>query len=64
MGGMCKHKNTGKKAIILGILKKGITVVKVQWIAEGDVSDVSIALLEHIVFSPFSSAKLSGNIKK
>lgn len=60
MGGLCKHKNTGKKGIVLGILKKGITVVKVQWIPDGDISDVLTVLLEHIDPSPFNSPKLRG----
>ncbi|KAF5301595.1 hypothetical protein FQR65_LT08900 [Abscondita terminalis] len=60
MGGMCRHKNTGRKAIVLGILKKGITVVKVQWIPENDFSDISASLLEHVESEPFNCSKLTG----
>ncbi|KAF5282986.1 hypothetical protein FQA39_LY04857 [Lamprigera yunnana] len=59
MGGFCRHKNTGLKAIILGIIKKGITVVKVQWIPENDISDILPSLLEHIEFEPFNCNNLS-----
>ncbi|KAK4883685.1 hypothetical protein RN001_007004 [Aquatica leii] len=60
MGGLCRHKNTGQKAVILGILKKGITVVKVQWIPENDVSDISTSLLEHLESEPFNCSNLTG----
>lgn len=60
MGGYCKHRTNGKKGIILGILKD-ISTVKVQWEADGDISDVSIGFLEYIEPTPFSSLKLTGN---
>ncbi len=31
VGAKCIHKSTGKKAIILGTLRTGLTSVKVQW---------------------------------
>lgn len=61
MGGLCKHKTTGKKAVVLGILNKGITTVKVQWEVDGDISDVPVIQLEHIEPVPFSISKLKGN---
>lgn len=60
MGGFCKHKTTGKKAIVLGILKKGITTVNVHWEEDGGVSDVSISNLEFIEPIPFSTEKITG----
>lgn len=60
MGGLCQQKDTGKRAIILGILKKGITTVKVQWEANGETADVPIAQLEHIEPIPFCVSKLTG----
>lgn len=60
MGGFCKHKATGKKAIVLGILKKGITTVNVQWEQDGGVSDVSISNLDYIEPDPFSTEKMFG----
>lgn len=60
MGGLCKHKTTGKRGIVLGIRKKGATSVKVQWEVDGDVSDVLISLLEHIEPTPFCVNKLNG----
>ena len=35
VGAKCLHKPTGKKAIILGALRVGLTSVKVQW-EDGD----------------------------
>ncbi|XP_074033510.1 probable E3 ubiquitin-protein ligase HERC1 isoform X2 [Leptinotarsa decemlineata] len=60
MGGFCKHKNTGKKAIALGILKRGITTVNVQWEGDGGVSDVSLSNLEFIEPAPFATSNFSG----
>ncbi|XP_031334464.1 probable E3 ubiquitin-protein ligase HERC1 isoform X1 [Photinus pyralis] len=60
MGGLCQHKNTGRKAVILGIVKRGITMVKVQWIPENEVSDISAALLVHLESEPFDCSKLTG----
>lgn len=59
MGGLCKHKSTGMKAIILGILKRGITTVNVQWESDGGISDVSISNLEYIEPVPFEITKLT-----
>lgn len=60
MGGICKHKTTGKKAIVLGILKKGITTVNVQWESDGGVSDVAISNLEFVKPTPFTISKFTG----
>lgn len=60
MGGYCKHKSTGKKAIVLGILKRGTTTVNVQWEGEGGISDISLSNLEYIEPSPFVIAKFTG----
>lgn len=64
MGGHCRHRVIGKKGIILGILKKGLTTVNVQWEAEGGVSDVSISNLENIEMQPFDTSKFSGEFDK
>lgn len=60
MGGLCKHKATGKKGIILGILKKGITTVNVHWEQDGGVSNVSIYNIEYIEPNPFSTELFLG----
>lgn len=60
MGGLCKHKLSGKRSIVLGIIKKGVTSVKVQSEVDGEISDVSVTLLEHIEPVPFSSYRLTG----
>lgn len=60
MGGLCKHKETGKKGVVLGILKRGITTAKVQWETNCETADVPIALLEHIEPTPFCVQKLTG----
>ncbi|CAG9853588.1 unnamed protein product [Phyllotreta striolata] len=59
MGGICKHKITGKKAVVLGILKKGITTVNVQWECDGGVSDVTISNLDFVEPTPFSVNKFN-----
>lgn len=59
MGGICRHIDTGKKAIVLGVLRKGITV-KVRWIPEGDISDVSVSSLQPLEMVPFDATRLTG----
>lgn len=60
MGGLCKHKETGKTGVVLGVLKKGITTAKIQWESSGETTDVLLTQLEHIEPIPFSISKLSG----
>ncbi|KAG5885881.1 hypothetical protein JTB14_019144 [Gonioctena quinquepunctata] len=60
MGGMCRHKYNGKKATVLGVLKKGIRTVNVQWEGNGGVSDVIISNLEYIEPTPFATSKFTG----
>ncbi|KAK7896525.1 hypothetical protein WMY93_021850 [Mugilogobius chulae] len=36
-GGVCRHRPSGRRAIVLGILKEGSTLCKLQW-EEGDLS--------------------------
>ncbi|CAH0559022.1 unnamed protein product [Brassicogethes aeneus] len=61
VGGYCRHKNTGKKAIVLGVLKRGITSgITVQWESDGGVSDVFLNNLEYIEPVPFNCSKLPG----
>lgn len=62
VGGYAKHKCTGRRAIVLGILKKGITTVSVQWESDGSVADVPIANLEYIEAPPFNNSKFNGKI--
>ncbi|VEN60081.1 unnamed protein product, partial [Callosobruchus maculatus] len=57
MGGICRHKTNDKKAIVLGILKKGITTVNVQWESDRGVSDVSLSSLEYVEPIPFDMSK-------
>ncbi|XP_050295909.1 probable E3 ubiquitin-protein ligase HERC1 isoform X2 [Anthonomus grandis grandis] len=60
MGGFCKHKVTGKRAIVLGVLKKGVTTVNVQWEHDYGVSDVAISNLEPMEPEPFNTSKFAG----
>ncbi|XP_076258464.1 putative E3 ubiquitin-protein ligase HERC1 isoform X2 [Rhynchophorus ferrugineus] len=60
MGGYCKHKTTGKKAIILGVLKKGITTVNVQWEHDCGLSNVAISNLECIEPDMFNVNNFTG----
>ncbi|KAJ8960520.1 hypothetical protein NQ318_013805 [Aromia moschata] len=59
MGGYCKHKNTGKTAVVLGILKKGITTVNVQWEVDGGISDVGLSNLEFVEPIPFAASQFN-----
>uniref|UniRef100_A0A3B4BK83 Uncharacterized protein n=1 Tax=Periophthalmus magnuspinnatus TaxID=409849 RepID=A0A3B4BK83_9GOBI len=36
-GGVCRHRPSGRRAIVLGILKEGSSLCKLQW-EEGDLS--------------------------
>ncbi|XP_060527187.1 probable E3 ubiquitin-protein ligase HERC1 [Cylas formicarius] len=60
MGGRCRHKTTEKTAVVLGVLKKGIATVNVQWEHDGGVSDVAIGNLEFIEAEPFDTGKFAG----
>lgn len=60
IGGQCMHKTTGKKGIVLGTLKKGLTTVKVQWESEGNIADIAVTSLLPIDPPPFSTGKLNG----
>ncbi|KAJ0013027.1 hypothetical protein NQD34_017361 [Periophthalmus magnuspinnatus] len=46
-GGVCRHRPSGRRAIVLGILKEGSSLCKLQW-EEGDlsVSDTPMVSLE------------------
>ncbi|KAK9884642.1 hypothetical protein WA026_007479 [Henosepilachna vigintioctopunctata] len=60
MGGYCRHKITAKKGVVLGILKKGITTVNVQWETDGGISDVCVSNLEVFESQSFNTNKLLG----
>ncbi|XP_018324237.1 probable E3 ubiquitin-protein ligase HERC1 isoform X2 [Agrilus planipennis] len=60
MGGLCIHKTSRRKGIVMGILKKGVTVIKVLWLPDGDMSDVSYPSLEHVEPVQFNAIKLTG----
>lgn len=60
IGGQCRHKVSGKKGIILGTLKRGLTTVKVQWEGEGIIADIPITTLHHIDPTPFSMKNFAG----
>ncbi|CAH1979985.1 unnamed protein product [Acanthoscelides obtectus] len=57
MGGICRCKSNDQKAIVLGILKKGITTVNVQWESDRRISDVSLSSLEYVEPIPFDMSK-------
>ncbi|XP_034565879.1 probable E3 ubiquitin-protein ligase HERC1 isoform X2 [Notolabrus celidotus] len=60
-GGLCRHKPSGRRAILLGVLKEGSTLAKLQW-EETDlsVSDTPIISLEPCDISCCSIAQLGG----
>ncbi|CAG7693965.1 unnamed protein product, partial [Allacma fusca] len=60
VGATCIHKPSGKKAIILGTLKTGLTTVKVQWDdADSTVSDALVSSLEPCPPRSFDAAKFT-----
>uniref|UniRef100_T1JES7 HECT-type E3 ubiquitin transferase n=1 Tax=Strigamia maritima TaxID=126957 RepID=T1JES7_STRMM len=61
VGGQCTHKQSGRKATVLGTIKEGHTTVKVQWNdSEANISDASILCLEPCEPVLFDVAKLDG----
>ncbi|XP_045467504.1 probable E3 ubiquitin-protein ligase HERC1 isoform X2 [Harmonia axyridis] len=60
MGGYCRHRTTGKKGVVMGVLKKGITTVNVQWEGEAEVGEVSVPNLESVEAQPFNTGKFMG----
>ncbi|XP_017786874.1 PREDICTED: probable E3 ubiquitin-protein ligase HERC1 isoform X2 [Nicrophorus vespilloides] len=61
MGGMCRLKSTGKRGIVLGVVKKGAVPIKVQWEPDGEISDVNIvSSLDFIDAPPFNMNKFNG----
>lgn len=60
-GGLCLHKPSGRRAILLGVLKEGSSLAKLQW-EEADLSVryykytyiYMLTYLLHNVFSSFS----------
>nr|CAD7438539.1 unnamed protein product [Timema bartmani] len=61
VGGQCFHKPTGRKAVVLGTLKQGLSTIKVQWDDfEASISDCLLSTLEPTELLVFNSDKLSG----
>ncbi|CAG2055478.1 unnamed protein product [Timema podura] len=61
VGGQCFHKPTGRKAVVLGTLKQGLSTIKVQWDdLEASISDCLLSTLEPTELLVFNSDKLSG----
>lgn len=63
VGGQCKHKLTQKKGIIVGCVKKPSIAFRIQWLPEGDISDVwNIDDLIYIEPTPFDYSKFNGKV--
>ncbi|KAA0723274.1 putative E3 ubiquitin-protein ligase HERC1 [Triplophysa tibetana] len=61
MGGRCVHKQTGRQATLLGVVKDGSTSAKVQWDeAEITISDTPLYNLEPIEPLPFDVSRFRG----
>ncbi|XP_067298543.1 probable E3 ubiquitin-protein ligase HERC1 isoform X4 [Pseudorasbora parva] len=61
MGGRCVHKQTGRHATLLGVVKEGSTSAKVQWDeAEITISDTPLYNLEPIEPLPFDVSRFRG----
>ncbi|CAJ1070719.1 probable E3 ubiquitin-protein ligase HERC1 isoform X5 [Xyrichtys novacula] len=60
-GGLCRHKPSGRRAILLGVLKEGSTLAKLQWEeADLSVSDTPIISLEPCDVSCCNITQLGG----
>ncbi|KAG9489664.1 hypothetical protein GDO78_005551 [Eleutherodactylus coqui] len=61
VGGRCVHKQTGRHATLLGVVKEGSTSAKVQWDeAEITISDTPLYNLEPCDPPPFDVARFRG----
>ncbi|KAJ7425197.1 hypothetical protein WISP_24460 [Willisornis vidua] len=61
VGGRCVHRQTGRHATLLGVVKEGSTSAKVQWDeAEITISDTPLYNLEPCEPLPFDVARLRG----
>ncbi|KAJ3593562.1 hypothetical protein NHX12_005896, partial [Muraenolepis orangiensis] len=61
VGGRCVHKQTGRHATLLGVVKEGSTSAKVQWDeAEITISDTPLYNLEPCEPLPFDVARFHG----
>lgn len=59
VGGICLHKQSGRKATILGTLKQGMSNVKVMWHdMDYSISDCPVTSLEPFEDTPFDATKL------
>lgn len=59
VGGLCLHKQSGRKATILGTLKQGMTNVKIMWHdADYAISDCPLTSLEPYNAVTFDATKL------
>lgn len=45
-GGLCLHKPSGRRAILLGVLKEGSSMAKLQW----EEADLSVRYYKYIVY--------------
>ncbi|XP_026209988.1 probable E3 ubiquitin-protein ligase HERC1 isoform X8 [Anabas testudineus] len=60
-GGLCLHKSSGRRAFLLGVLKEGSSLAKLQWEeAELSVSDTPIISLEPCDISCCNVTQLGG----
>lgn len=49
-GGLCLHKPSGRRAIMLGVLKKGSSLAKLQW----EETDLSVRYYKYTLPSPLT----------
>lgn len=54
-GGLCLHKPSGRRAILLGVLKEGSSLAKLQW----EEADLSVRYYKYILMYPPIYDKLS-----
>lgn len=54
-GGLCLHKSSGRRAILLGVLKEGSSLAKLQW----EEAELSVRYYKYIFICPLISDIMS-----
>lgn len=54
-GGLCRHKPSGRRAILLGVLKEGSSLAKLQW----EEADLSVRYYKYIFILPLIYDEMS-----
>ncbi|XP_037084976.1 probable E3 ubiquitin-protein ligase HERC1 [Pollicipes pollicipes] len=59
VGGVCLHRSSARRAVLLGMLKQGVSSVRLQWEdGEATVSDAAVSSLQPCEPPPFVVSRL------